>query len=72
MRVMIGTIAWSALILMTFVVASSMLKLHFFVDGSRGAMRLLMWHPHQKDVASCLLKLLESERISLDHSASIG
>ena len=30
---------------------------HLF-DDSRGAMRLLMWHPCQKDVASCLLQLL--------------
>ena len=26
---------------------------------SHGAMRLLMWHPCQKDVASCLLQLLD-------------
>ena len=31
---------------------------HLF-DDSRGAMRLLMWHPFQKDVASCLLQLLD-------------
>ena len=30
---------------------------HLFED-SHGAMRLLMWHPCQKDVASCLLRLL--------------
>ena len=29
------------------------------VDDSHGAMRLLMWHPFQKDVASCLLQLLD-------------
>ena len=28
------------------------------LDDSHGAMRLLMWHPCQKDVASCLLQLL--------------
>ena len=28
-------------------------------DDSHGAMRLLMWHPCQKDVASCLLQLLD-------------
>ena len=27
-------------------------------DDSHGAMRLFMWHPCQKDVASCLLQLL--------------
>ena len=27
-------------------------------DDSHGAMRLLMWHPCQKDVASCWLQLL--------------
>ena len=42
---------------------------HLFYD-SHGAMRLLMWHPCQKDVALCLLQLLE--RVSLVHSASIG
>ena len=31
---------------------------HLF-DDSHGAMRLLMWHPCQKDVASCLLQLLD-------------
>ena len=31
---------------------------HHF-DDSHGAMRLLMWHPRQKDVASCLLQLLD-------------
>ena len=31
---------------------------HFF-DGSHGAMRLLVWHPCQKDLASCLLQLLD-------------
>ena len=30
-----------------------------FFDDSHGAMRLLMWHPCQKDVASCLLQLLD-------------
>ena len=28
-------------------------------DDSHGAMRLLWWHPCQKDVASCLLQLLD-------------
>ena len=28
-------------------------------DDSHGAMRLFMWHPCQKDVASCLLQLLD-------------
>ena len=28
-------------------------------DDSHGAMRLLMWHPCQKDVASCFLQLLD-------------
>ena len=28
-------------------------------DDSIGAMPLLMWHPCQKDVASCLLQLLD-------------
>ena len=28
-------------------------------DDSHGAMRLLMWHPCQKDVASQLLQLLD-------------
>ena len=31
---------------------------HLF-DDSRGAMRLLMWHPCQKDVAYRLLQLLD-------------
>ena len=31
---------------------------HLF-DDSHGAMRLLMWHQCQKDVASCLLQLLD-------------
>ena len=31
---------------------------HLFDDG-RGAMHLLMWHPCQKDVASCLVQLLD-------------
>ena len=31
---------------------------HLF-DDSHGAMRLFMWHPCQKDVASCLLQLLD-------------
>ena len=33
---------------------------HLF-DDSHGAMHLLMWHPYacQKDVASCLLQLLD-------------
>ena len=31
---------------------------HLFYD-SRGAMRLLRWHACQKDVASCLLQLLD-------------
>ena len=29
-------------------------------DDSHGAMRLFMWHPHQKGVASCLLQVLDS------------
>ena len=28
-------------------------------DDGHGAMRLLMWHPCQKDVACCLLQLLD-------------
>ena len=28
-------------------------------DDNHGAMRLFMWHPCQKDVASCLLQLLD-------------
>ena len=28
-------------------------------DDSHGAMRLFMWHPHQKGVASCLLQMLD-------------
>ena len=31
---------------------------HLIYD-SHGPMRLLMWHPCQKDVASCLLQLLD-------------
>ena len=31
---------------------------HLF-DDSHGAMRLFMWHLCQKDVASCLLQLLD-------------
>ena len=31
---------------------------HLF-DDSHGAMRLFMWHPCQKEVASCLLQLLD-------------
>ena len=31
---------------------------HLFDDG-HGAMRLLVWHTCQKDVASCLLQLLD-------------
>ena len=31
---------------------------HLF-DDSHGAMRLLVWHPCQKDVASCLWQLLD-------------
>ena len=31
---------------------------HLF-DDNHGAMRLPMWHPCQKDVASCLLQLLD-------------
>ena len=31
---------------------------HLF-DDTHGAMHLLMWHPCQKDVASCLLQLLD-------------
>ena len=28
-------------------------------DDSHGAMRLFMWHSHQKGVASCLLQMLD-------------
>ena len=31
---------------------------HLFED-SHGDMRLFVWHPYQKDVASCLLQLLD-------------
>ena len=31
---------------------------HLF-DDSHGAMRLFVWHPYQKDDASCLLQLLD-------------
>ena len=42
----------SAQLLMTFVMAQ-----HLSYD-SHGTMRLLMWHPHQKDIASCMLQSL--------------
>ena len=52
MWVMRGTMFLSALLLATFGFQ------HLF-DDSHGAMRLLMWHPCQKDVASHLLQLLD-------------
>ena len=30
-----------------------------FSDDSHGAMRLFIWHPHQKGVTSCLLQMLD-------------
>ena len=36
------------------------LALQHLYDDSHGAMRLLAWHPRQRDVASCLLQLLDS------------
>ena len=38
---------------------------HLF-DDSHGAMYLLMWHPCQQDVASCLLQPLDRIRIRND------